>query len=49
MVVEQLKERLGAILCRFRLAIGAEDEFKGVIDLVKMKAILWNEEDQGRL
>jgi elongation factor G len=30
-----------------QLAIGAEDDFKGVIDLVKMKAIIWNEEDQG--
>jgi elongation factor G len=29
------------------MTIGAEDEFKGVVDLVKMKAILWNEQDQG--
>ena len=29
------------------MTIGAEEEFKGVVDLVKMKAILWNEEDQG--
>ena len=46
-VVEQMKERLGANAVPLQLAIGAEDEFKGVIDLVKMKAIIWNEEDQG--
>jgi elongation factor G len=47
MVVEQLKERLGANALPIQLAIGAEDEFKGVIDLVLMKAIMWNEEDHG--
>jgi elongation factor G len=47
MVVEQLKERLGANAVPIHLAIGAEDEFKGVIDLVLMKAIMWNQEDQG--
>jgi len=47
MVVEQLKERLGANAVPIQLAIGAEDEFKGVIDLVRMKAIMWNEEDHG--
>jgi elongation factor G len=47
MVVEQLKERLGANAVPIQLAIGAEDEFKGVIDLVLMKAIMWNEEDHG--
>ena len=46
-VVEQMKERLGANPIPIQLAIGAEDEFKGVIDLVKMKQILWNEDDQG--
>ncbi len=46
-VVEQMKERLGANAVPLQLAIGAEDEFKGVIDLVKMKSIVWNEEDQG--
>ena len=46
-VVEQMKERLGANPIPLQLAIGAEDEFKGVIDLVKMKAIRWNEDDQG--
>ena len=47
MVVQQMKERLGANPIPLQLAIGAEDEFKGVIDLVKMKAIRWNEDDQG--
>ncbi len=47
MVVDQLKERLGANPVPLQMTIGAEDEFKGVIDLVKMKAILWNEDDQG--
>jgi elongation factor G len=47
MVVEQLKERLGANAVPIHLAIGAEKEFKGVVDLVRMKAIMWNEEDQG--
>ena len=46
-VVEQLKERLGANPVPIQIPIGAEDEFAGVIDLVKMKAIIWNEEDQG--
>ncbi|WP_426417942.1 elongation factor G [Aestuariirhabdus sp. LZHN29] len=47
MVVDQLKERLGAVAVPLHMTIGAEDEFKGVVDLVKMKAILWNEADQG--
>jgi elongation factor G len=47
MVVDQMKERLGANPIPLQLAIGAEDEFKGVVDLVKMKAIRWNEPDQG--
>ena len=46
-VVEQLKERLGANAVPIQMAIGAEEEFKGVVDLVKMKTILWNEDDQG--
>ena len=46
-VVHQMKDRLGAVAVPLQLAIGAEDEFKGVIDLVKMKSIVWNEEDQG--
>ena len=46
-VVEQLKSRLEANAVPIHLAIGAEDEFAGVIDLIKMKAINWNESDQG--
>ncbi|PLW80958.1 elongation factor G [Kineobactrum sediminis] len=46
-VIEQLKTRLGANPVPLQMTIGSEDEFKGVIDLVKNKAILWNEEDQG--
>ncbi len=47
MVVSQLGERLGATAVPLQMTIGAEDEFKGVVDLVKMKAILWNEDDMG--
>ncbi|MCG7536673.1 elongation factor G [Pseudoalteromonas sp. OOF1S-7] len=46
-VVDQVKKRLGATPVPIQLPIGAEDEFKGVIDLIKMKAINWNSEDQG--
>ncbi len=46
-VINQLKQRLGANPVPMQMTIGAEDEFKGVVDLVKMKAILWNEADQG--
>lgn len=46
-VVEQVKKRLGATPVPIQLPIGAEDEFKGVIDLIKMKAINWNNDDQG--
>jgi elongation factor G len=46
-VVRQLKERLGANAVPLQMTIGAEDEFKGVVDLVKNKAIIWNEADQG--
>ena len=46
-VVEQLKTRLGANPVPLQMTIGAEDEFRGVVDLVKMRAIIWNEEDQG--
>ena len=47
MVIDQLKERLGANAVPLQLTIGAEEEFKGVVDLVKNKAIYWNEADQG--
>ncbi|WGL18278.1 elongation factor G [Microbulbifer bruguierae] len=46
-VVSQLKTRLNANAVPLQMTIGSEDEFKGVVDLVKMKAILWNEADMG--
>ena len=46
-VVEQLRDRLGANAIPMQLPIGAEDNFKGVVDLVRMKAIHWNESDMG--
>jgi elongation factor G len=46
-VVKQVKDRLGAIPIPMQIAIGAEEEFKGVVDLVKMKSIIWSEVDQG--
>jgi elongation factor G len=42
-----LKERLGANPVPLQMTIGAEDEFRGVVDLVKNKAIIWNEDDMG--
>jgi elongation factor G len=46
-VVEQIKKRLGHTPVPVQLAIGAEDNFQGQIDLLKMKAIFWNDDDQG--
>ncbi|TNF66685.1 MAG: elongation factor G [Gammaproteobacteria bacterium] len=46
-VVEQIRERLKARVVPVQLNIGTEDEFKGVIDLIRMKAIYWNESDKG--
>ena len=46
-VVEQIKTRLGSNPVAMQLNIGAEDNFEGVIDLVRMKAIYWNENDMG--
>jgi elongation factor G len=46
-VVSQLGTRLGATALPLQMTIGAEENFKGVVDLIKMKAILWNEADQG--
>jgi elongation factor G len=46
-VVKQMKERLGAVAVPIQLPIGAEDNFEGVVDLVRMQAIFWNEKDQG--
>jgi len=46
-VVEQIKTRLGANPVPMQLAIGAEEDFEGVVDLIKMKAIHWNPDDMG--
>lgn len=46
-VVGQVKERLGANPVPMQLPIGAEEGFEGVVDLITMKAIYWNEENQG--
>ena len=46
-VVNQIRERLGSHAVPIQLAIGAEDGFKGVVDLIEMKAIYWNESDMG--
>ncbi len=46
-VVEQMKDRLGANPIPIQLPIGAEDKFEGVVDLLKMKAIYWDDESQG--
>jgi elongation factor G len=46
-VVDQLKTRLNANAVPIQLNIGAEEKFEGVIDLIRMKAIYWNEADMG--
>jgi elongation factor G len=46
-VYEQIKSRLRANPVPIQLPIGAEENFKGVVDLIRMKAIYWNEEDKG--
>ena len=46
-VVRQVKDRLGATPVPLQLPIGAEENFKGVVDLVKMKAIFWDETTKG--
>ena len=46
-VVEQIRDRLGANPVPMQVAIGAEENFEGVIDLLRMKAIHWNENDMG--
>ena len=46
-VIKQIKERLGSLAVPIQLPIGAEDRFKGVVDLIKMKAIYWAEENMG--
>mgnify|MGYP003959355667 CR=1 FL=1 len=46
-VIGQIKDRLQANIVPIQYNIGSEEEFKGVVDLIKMRAIYWNEEDQG--
>ncbi len=47
MVVSQVKEMLGANAVPLQLPIGAEDDFKGVVDLIRMKGIVWHMETEG--
>lgn len=46
-VIEQIKDRLGANPVPMQLPIGAEEEFEGLVDLIRMKAIYWNDTDLG--
>jgi elongation factor G len=46
-VVEQIKSRLGARPVALQLPIGAEDQFRGVVDLLNLRAVYWDESDQG--
>ena len=46
-VVRQVKEVLGAHPCPIQIPIGAEETFKGIVDLIKMKAIYWHDESMG--
>ncbi|URQ71058.1 elongation factor G [SAR86 cluster bacterium] len=46
-VLQQIKDRLKANVVPIQLNIGAEDDFKGVVDLINMRAIYWSESDQG--
>ena len=46
-VIEQIKNRLGANPVPMQLPIGAEDDFEGLVDLIRMKAIYWNDADLG--
>jgi elongation factor G len=47
MVVNQLRDRLGCNAVPIQMTIGSEEDFKGVIDLIKQKAIIWSEDDMG--
>src|SRR6201986_2000068 len=47
MVVKQVKEMLGAKAVPLQLPLGAEDDFRGVVDLIKMKGIIWHMETEG--
>ena len=46
-VIEQIKDRLGANPVVMQIPIGAEETFEGVVDLLRMEAIYWNDSDQG--
>ncbi|SUO94692.1 elongation factor G [Suttonella ornithocola] len=46
-VVEQMRERLNTVAVPLQIPVGAEENFKGVVDLIKMKEIIWNEENNG--
>src|SRR6478609_77807 len=46
-VVKQVREMLGAKSVPLQLPIGAEDQFKGIVDLIQMKGIIWNDSTQG--
>jgi len=48
-VVGQLKDRLGAVPVPIQVPIGSEEDFAGVVDLIKMKAIRWSEENMGAM
>ena len=45
--IKQIEDRLGAKPIPVTIPIGAEDDFKGVVDLIKMKAIIWNDDNNG--
>ncbi|MGE4385035.1 MAG: elongation factor G [Endomicrobiaceae bacterium] len=47
MVIEQVKEKLGAVPLPIQIPIGMESDFKGIVDLVKMKAYIWSGEELG--
>jgi len=47
-VINQMKQRLGAVPVPLQVPIGAEEDFEGVVDLIRMKAIYWNDENLGR-
>ena len=46
-VVRQIKETLGATPCPIQIPVGAEENFKGVVDLIKMKSVIWHDETLG--
>jgi len=46
-VVRQIKDMLGATPCPIQIPIGTEEKFKGVVDLIKMKAVIWHDETMG--